>query len=481
LERSDLTVGGFPVVRLHSGELDLTTFTGQSLVDEHLEPYEHYEHGAFIVRPDRHTVLVYAIRDRSATAAVTAMVAAAGPPVYLWDDTAITKVSLVDRHGSAHLDPRERGLVERIAALPEVAPSPEEEARAGDVDAAIMLAARSWSRGASDEADQWFELAHAASARAVLHIAFSMLPSDEQYQYEDDGLRATETDRVQGLADAAAWLTHRAERGDPLARQVHESLDDSEPDETTRWMWAMISVRSAAPDPPRPKLELGPADLGVDDVEAVLDVLRERGGEPGITSVGGRERYRVTVTDLAAQPDAALQHLVLESTDGMVKVVLARQGSYVTGPRNARERIREIVNTRSARRDPRAWARAMGAAYLYARALWGRAVADAQYNLGPAVDTRSARRDPRAWARAMGFASFYVLVMPAAGVLAVADGRDTAFALFVFAVVFVGAALRVLCRVVALLRPEADWPRRWVADSESGRVRIRARSDRADR
>lgn len=444
LERSDLTVGGFPVVRLHSRELDLTMAAGRRLLDEHLEPCEH---GAFVVMPDRHTVLAHPIRDRSATAAVTALVAAVGPRVYYWDDTAMTEVPLVGQCGSKHLDPRDRSLVERIAALPEVAPSPEEEARAGGVDAAIMLAARSWRRGAADEADRWFELAHRGCVTAVLHVAFSMVPHEKQYRYEDDALRATETDRVQGLADAAAWLTHRAEGGDPLARKVHESLDDSEPDETTRWERAMNSVisvvTSAASGPRHPRLDLGPAYLGVDDVEAVLDVLRERGGEPRITSVGGHERYQVTATGIAAQPDAALQHLVLESTDGTVKVVLARQGSYVTGPQNAAEQIREIVDARSARRDPRAWARAMGAASLYALAavaLGVRAVADAQYDPG------------------------------------------AAFALVVAIVMFVPTALRVLYRVVTLVRPEAQLPGgRWATGWGSGRVRIRARSDRADR
>jgi hypothetical protein len=126
-----------------------------------------------------------------------------------------------------------------------------------------------------------------------------------------------------------------------------------------------------------------------------------------------------------------------------VKVVLARQGSYVAGPQNAAEQIREIVDTRSARRDPRAWARAMGAASLYALAalaLGVRAVADAQYDPG------------------------------------------AAFALVVAIGMFVPTALRVLYRVVTLVRSEAQLPgRRWATGWGSGRVRICARSDRADR
>jgi hypothetical protein len=384
LERSDLSIDGFPVVRLHNQKLDLTRGLGLSLLDEHLEPYNH---GAFVVMPDRHTVLAHPIRDRSATAALTALVAAAGPPVYHWDDCAMTRVSLVGQYGSKHLDPRDRGLVERIAALPEVAPSPEEEARAGDVDAAIMLAARSWRRGASDEANLWFELAHEGTAAAVLHIAFSMLPRDGDYFYEDDGLRPMETDRVQGFADAASWLTHRAEHGDPLARQVREALDDEEPDEATRWVRAMRSVPAASsppPDPPRIVLALGPADLGIDDIEAVLDVLREQGGGvPGITSVGRRERFRIT--ELAKQPDAALEQLVLESIDGEVEVVLGRRGSRVVGPRPTAERIREIVSARSVpgtRRNTILWVDVLWSGFLAALVVpvGGLAVANAKYD-----------------------------------------------------------------------------------------------------
>jgi hypothetical protein len=117
----------------------------------------------------------------------------------------------------------------------------------------------------------------------------------------------------------------------------------------------MRSVLTASFPPPGVRVALGPADLGLNDVEAVLDVLRQYGGEPGITRVDRHGLVRVT--ELATQPDAVLKQLVLESADGDVWVVLGNRESHVYGPWPAAERIWEIVDARRTplRRNPILW------------------------------------------------------------------------------------------------------------------------------
>lgn len=251
----------------------------------------------------------------------------------------------------------------------------------------------------------------AGSATAVLHVAFSMVPSEEHRFYDDDGLRATEADRARGFTAAAAWLTHRAELGDPLARQVRETLDDGEPDGATRWELAMRSVLVDA-SPPRVVFTLGPAELGPGDVDAVLEVLRER-GEPAIRGVGRCEPAEVAAE---LEPDAAPRRLVLESGDGAVTVVLDWRCSHVIGPLPAAARIREIVD---ARRVP-------------------------------------PRRFAANWVRAVRPGAIAILMTLAGGGLGVADGEFDPRGVLVLLAVVALAVLHVLYRVVVLLCREAS-------------------------